>query len=93
MNQQLELLLKIQSIEIKIADYEGEKKKLPIRKQISDIINEVNSMQEMYSRTEEVVEKIEQNFSDMQKQYSQYTKKIENICIGIFPRFCKKIKE
>lgn len=75
MNPQLELLLKIQSIETKIADFENEKKKLPIRKQISEIINDVNSMQDMYSRTEGVVTKIEQNCEDIKKSYEQYIEK------------------
>ncbi len=78
MNPQLDLLLKIQALEVKIAGFESEKKKLPIRKQLSEIINEVNSMQSMYTRTEEVVKKMEENCDQMREAYEQCLKKYES---------------
>lgn len=78
MNQQLDLLLKIQSIEVKIADLESEKKRLPIRKQISEIVSDANSLQEVYTRTEGHVEKVENDIAELQKQYAQYVKKLES---------------
>ena len=79
MNPQLELLLKIQSIEMRIAGYEDEKKKLPVRKQLSEIIADVNSMQDMYSRTESVVAKMEQNCNELKKLYEQCLKKYDSV--------------
>lgn len=78
MNPQLELLLKIQSIETRIIGYESEKKKLPVRKQLSEIVAEVNSMQDMYSRTESVVVKIEQDCGELKKLYDQCLKKYDS---------------
>lgn len=79
MNPQLELLLKIQSIETKIIGYENEKKKLPVRKQLSEIIAEVNSMQDMYSRTENVVVKMERDCGELEKLYEQCLKKYDSV--------------
>ncbi len=78
MNPQLELLLKIQGLELKIAGYESEKKKLPIRKQLSEIINEVNSMQSMYTRTEDIVKKMEGDCEELRQTYEQCLKKYES---------------
>lgn len=78
MNPQLELLLKIQSIETRIMDYENEKKRLPVRKQLTEIVTEVKSMQDMYSRTESAVIKIEQDCDELNKVYEQCLKKYDS---------------
>lgn len=67
MNPQLELLLKIQANEIKINECEHEKRKLPSRKLLSEIIADVNSMQEVYSKAESVVNKIDQTYVALKK--------------------------
>ena len=79
MNSQLELLLEIQEIENKIASYEEDKKKMPVRKQLSEIIADVNSMQEMYAKTESVVIKIEKNCEEIKRSYEQQTKRFEDL--------------
>ncbi len=60
-----------------MGELEGNKKKLPIRKQITDIVAEVNSMQEMYQRTESVVLKMEQSYAEIKKSCNSLTKKLE----------------
>lgn len=79
MNSQLELLLKIQAVEIKAAEIDGEKKKLPIRKQIADIVADVNKMKEMYSRTEAAVLQIEQKYEELKKTTVSCEKKLESV--------------
>ncbi len=76
MNPQLELLLKIQANEIKISEYEHEKRKLPSRKLLSEIIADVNSMQEIYAKAESVVNKIEQTYVALKKNCDLNAKRL-----------------
>lgn len=76
MNPQLELLLKIQANEIKINEYEHEKRKLPSRKLLSEIIADVNSMQEVYSKAESVVNKIDQTYVALKKNCDLNAKRL-----------------
>lgn len=76
MNPQLELLLKIQANEIKINEYEHEKRKLPSRKLLSEIIADVNSMQEVYTKAESVVNKIEQTYIALKKNCDLNAKRL-----------------
>lgn len=79
MDPQLELLLKIQATEMNAAAIESEKKKLPIRKQIGEIVADVNKMQEMYSRTEAAVLQIEQKYEELKKLSASYEKKLDTV--------------
>lgn len=76
MNPQLELLLKIQANEIKINECEHEKRKLPSRKLLSEIIADVNSMQEVYSKAESVVNKIDQTYIALKKNCDLNAKRL-----------------
>ena len=76
MNPQLDLLLKIQAHEIKINEHEHEKRKLPSRKLLSEIIADVNSMQEVYAKAESVVVKIEQTCEALKKNCEVNTKRL-----------------
>lgn len=76
MNPQLELLLKIQANEIKINECEHEKRKLPSRKLLSEIIADVNSMQEVYSKAESVVNKIDQTYLALKKNCDLNSKRL-----------------
>lgn len=76
MNPQLDLLLKIQAHEIKINEHEHEKRKLPSRKLLSEIIADVNSMQEVYAKAESVVTKIEQTCEALKKNCEVNTKRL-----------------
>ncbi len=76
MNPQLDLLLKIQANEIKINECEHEKRKLPTRKLLSEIISDVNSMQEVYAKAESLVNKIEQTYGALKKNCEVNSKRL-----------------
>ncbi len=76
MNPQLDLLLKIQNYEIKINSIEHDKRALPIRKTLSKIVADVNSLQEAYARAESVVLKIEQTCEALKKNCEINTKRL-----------------
>ena len=76
MNQQLMLLLQMQDIDKEVIALEKEKKKLPIRKQLSEVISEVTQLKEKYTKTEEFVTKAEAACDTLKMTYQQYDKKI-----------------
>ncbi len=79
MNQQLMLLLQMQDIDKEVIALEKEKKKLPIRKQLSEVISEVTQLKEKYTKTEEFVTKAEAACDTLKTTYQQYDKKIAGL--------------
>ena len=76
MNQQLVLLLQMQDLDKEALALENQKKKLPIRKQLSDVISEVTQLSEKYAKTEEFTVKAEAAVATLKQTYQQYDKKI-----------------
>ena len=79
---QLELLLALQAIDEEITVCEEEKKRLPIRRSISDLANEIKTLQEKYFQLEEWVTKTEAKAAAYAEELKQLTSKMDELRVS-----------
>ncbi|MBE5816579.1 MAG: hypothetical protein E7315_02500 [Clostridiales bacterium] len=79
---QLELLLALQAIDEEITACEEEKKRLPVRRTISDLASEIKTLQEKYLQLEEWVTKTEAKATAYADELKQLTAKMDTLRVS-----------